>query len=108
VSDQEEQKKAQVKRLLDLFEGAKGRRPETDQEFKAAAAQPSAGGTISDLSLSRGIYWYCIYGRAEIARLEDSRTYSVIWQQRGESFEAFEMRVKAAADAARASPSVLN
>jgi len=31
-----------------------------------------------------------------------------IWQQRGESFEAFEMRVKAAADAARASPSALN
>jgi hypothetical protein len=31
-----------------------------------------------------------------------------IWQQRGESFEAFEMRVKAAADVARASPSLLN
>ena len=30
-------------------------------QCKAAAAQPSAGGTISDLSLSRGIYWYCIY-----------------------------------------------
>jgi hypothetical protein len=49
-----------------------------------------------------------MYRPAEIARLEDSRTYSVIWQQRGESFEAFEMWVKAAADAASASPSVLN
>jgi hypothetical protein len=31
-----------------------------------------------------------------------------IWRQRGESFEAFEMRVKAAADAARASPGLVN
>jgi hypothetical protein len=31
-----------------------------------------------------------------------------IWQQRGEPFEAFEMRVKAAAEEARASHSVLN
>ena len=33
ASDQEERKKAQAQRLLDLFEGAKGRRPETDQEL---------------------------------------------------------------------------
>jgi hypothetical protein len=31
-----------------------------------------------------------------------------IWQQRGELFEAFEMRVKAAADGARASPGLVN
>ena len=31
-----------------------------------------------------------------------------IWQQRGESFEAFERRVKAAADEARASPGLVN
>jgi hypothetical protein len=30
-------------------------------QCKAAAAQPSAGGTVSDLGLSRGVYWYCIY-----------------------------------------------
>ena len=40
MSDQEEQRKAQVKRLLDLFEGAKGRRPETDQELDDWLATP--------------------------------------------------------------------
>jgi hypothetical protein len=40
VSDQEEQKKAQAQRLLDLFEGAKGRRPETDQELRDWLASP--------------------------------------------------------------------
>jgi hypothetical protein len=33
VNDQEQQKRAEAQRLLDLFEGAKGRRPETDQEL---------------------------------------------------------------------------
>jgi hypothetical protein len=30
-------------------------------QCKAAAGQQSAGGAISDLSLSRGVYWYCTY-----------------------------------------------
>ena len=30
-------------------------------ECKSAAAQPLAAGAIADLSLSRGVYWYCIY-----------------------------------------------
>jgi len=35
------------------------------EECKAAASQPLAGGTISDLSLSRGVYWYCVYTGAK-------------------------------------------
>jgi hypothetical protein len=38
VSDKEEKKKDQ--RLLDLFEGAKGRQPETDQELDEWLASP--------------------------------------------------------------------
>ena len=30
-------------------------------QCKAAASQQSAGGVISDLSLSRGVYWFCAY-----------------------------------------------
>lgn len=30
-------------------------------QCKAAASAQSAGGAVSDLSLSRGIYWYCAY-----------------------------------------------
>ena len=30
-------------------------------QCKAAAEKPNAGGAISDLSFSRGIYWYCQY-----------------------------------------------
>ena len=30
-------------------------------ECKRAAEQPVVGGTISELNLSRGIYWYCVY-----------------------------------------------
>lgn len=30
-------------------------------QCKEAASKPSAGGAISDLSLSRGVYWYCAY-----------------------------------------------
>ena len=30
-------------------------------QCKAAATQPGDGGAVSDLSLSRGIYWYCVY-----------------------------------------------
>jgi len=30
-------------------------------QCKAAANEPLAGGTVSDLSLSRGVYWYCVY-----------------------------------------------
>ena len=31
------------------------------EQCKAAAGEPVIGGTISDLNLSRGIYWYCVY-----------------------------------------------
>jgi hypothetical protein len=30
-------------------------------QCKAAGSQPIAGGTVSDLNLSRGVYWYCAY-----------------------------------------------
>lgn len=30
-------------------------------QCKEAASKPTAGGTISDLGLSRGVYWYCAY-----------------------------------------------
>jgi hypothetical protein len=30
-------------------------------QCKEAAGKPTAGGAISDLSLSRGVYWYCAY-----------------------------------------------
>jgi hypothetical protein len=30
-------------------------------QCKAAASQQSASGTVSDLNLSRGIYWHCAY-----------------------------------------------
>jgi hypothetical protein len=34
-------------------------------QCRAAAEKPSAGGAISDLSFSRGIYWYCVYTGAK-------------------------------------------
>jgi hypothetical protein len=34
---------------------------ESLDKCKAAASEPQAGGAVSDLNLSRGIYWYCIY-----------------------------------------------
>jgi hypothetical protein len=34
-------------------------------QCKAAATQPNATGAISDLNLSRAVYWYCIYTGAE-------------------------------------------
>lgn len=34
-------------------------------QCKAAANVPLVGGTISDLSLSRGVYWYCAYTGAK-------------------------------------------
>ncbi len=30
-------------------------------QCKAAANKPLVGGAISDLTLSRGVYWYCAY-----------------------------------------------
>jgi hypothetical protein len=36
----------------------------TMDQCKAAASKPNVGGAISDLSLSRGIYWVCAYGGA--------------------------------------------
>ncbi len=37
----------------------------TLERCKMAASQQSAGGAISDLSLSRGVYWYCAYTGAK-------------------------------------------
>jgi hypothetical protein len=37
-------------------------------QCKAAASEPGAAGAISDLSLSRGVYWYCVYTGNDIAR----------------------------------------
>jgi len=34
---------------------------ETIDDCKAAAEKPYAGGAMSELSLSRGLYWYCVY-----------------------------------------------
>jgi hypothetical protein len=34
-------------------------------QCKEAASQPLAGGTISDLTLTRGVYWYCAYAGAK-------------------------------------------
>ena len=33
-------------------------------QCKAAAKEPLEGGVIADLSLSRGVYWYCVYSGA--------------------------------------------
>lgn len=33
----------------------------TVEQCKKAAIEPVTGGAISDLNLSRGIYWYCVY-----------------------------------------------
>ena len=33
----------------------------TKDDCESAASRPGAGGTISDLSLTRGVYWYCVY-----------------------------------------------
>jgi hypothetical protein len=30
-------------------------------DCKAAAEKPYSGGSISELNLSRGLYWYCVY-----------------------------------------------
>jgi hypothetical protein len=35
-------------------------------QCKSAASQQSAGGAISDLSLSTGVYWYCAYTGARL------------------------------------------
>ena len=32
----------------------------TLDQCKAAVNEPLTGGTISDLNLSRGVYWYCV------------------------------------------------
>lgn len=40
MNDQEGHKSAEAQRLTDLFEGAKGRRPETDQELNDWLASP--------------------------------------------------------------------
>ncbi len=33
----------------------------TEDECKKAGSRPAPGGVISELNLSRGIYWYCVY-----------------------------------------------
>jgi hypothetical protein len=37
----------------------------TKDGCEAAASRPIVGGTISDLSLTRGVYWYCVYSGEE-------------------------------------------
>lgn len=37
----------------------------TKDECESAASRPVAGGAISDLSLTRGLYWYCVYAGGE-------------------------------------------
>jgi len=37
----------------------------TTDECESAASRPGVGGTISDLSLTRGVYWYCVYAGGE-------------------------------------------
>ena len=55
MNDQEEDKRAQAQRLMDLFEGAKGRRPETDQELNdwLASTEGKAATAFEPTSLSR-------------------------------------------------------
>jgi hypothetical protein len=31
------------------------------EQCKTAALQPGADGPVVDLSLTRGVYWYCVY-----------------------------------------------
>jgi hypothetical protein len=38
---------------------------ESLEQCKEAAAQPFAGGVVSDLTLTRGVYWYCAYAGAK-------------------------------------------
>jgi hypothetical protein len=37
-------------------------------QCKAAAIEPLSGGAISDLSLSRGVYWYCAFTGEKASR----------------------------------------
>ena len=37
----------------------------TKDECEAAASRPIVGGTITDLSLTRNVYWYCVYAGGE-------------------------------------------
>lgn len=55
MNEQEEDKRAQAQRLMDLFEGAKGRRPKTDQELNEWLASPEgkAATAFESTSLSR-------------------------------------------------------
>jgi hypothetical protein len=34
----------------------------TKEQCEAAASQPYAGGTLADLGLTRGVYWFCVFG----------------------------------------------
>jgi hypothetical protein len=54
VSEKEEREKNQ--RLLDLFEGAKGRRPKTDQELDEWLASPE-GKAATAFELTSGSRW---------------------------------------------------
>ena len=62
MSDQDEQKRAEAQRLLALFEGAKGRRPETDQELKDWLASPAGKvGTAFEIT---SLSWWADTGRS--------------------------------------------
>jgi hypothetical protein len=38
---------------------------ESLDQCKAAASQPFAAGALADLTLSQGLYWYCVYTGAK-------------------------------------------
>ena len=56
MSDRDETDNIQAQKLLDLFEGAKGRRPKTDQELDEWLASPEgkAATAFELMSASRG------------------------------------------------------
>lgn len=55
MTDKDDAEKSQTQRLLELFEGAKGRRPNTDQELKEwlASDEGKAATAFELTSLSR-------------------------------------------------------
>ena len=56
MSDRDETEKTQAQKLLDLFEGAKGRRPKTDQELDEWLASPE-GKAATAFELTSGSRW---------------------------------------------------
>lgn len=55
MNDKQSEEKTQAERLLNLFEGAKGRRPETDQELEEwlTSAEGKAATAFEPTEISR-------------------------------------------------------